>query len=224
MWEWRNRDLDDLHAALVDNNVTLSLLSSDPELDITDPSTHDEFVEAVEASAQAAKRLGCANIVVTAGETLTDVDHETQTGSVVAALRRAAPVVERHGVTLLLENLNSVGEDEGNFLDTASAALEIIDAVASGRVRLLYDLYHSVMMGEDPSEVLAGAMDRVAYVQIADVPGNHEPGSGDIDWHRELRWLFEAGYDGPLGLEYSPTGSSETSFVYLRSVLKDILP
>lgn len=222
MWDWRNRDLDELSTALADNGVTLSLLSCDPELDLTDASEHDAFLQAFAESAEAANRLECANIVVCAGSVLSDVDRRTQTGSVVAALRDAVPIAEDHDVTLLLENLNSV-EDDTCFLDSTSDALAMVDAVSSHRVRFLYDLYHSVTMGEEPSVVLSGAMDRVAYVQIADVPGHHEPGSGKIDWHRELEWLLASGYDGPLGLEYEPTGPSTLSLRHLKSVLKDVL-
>jgi hydroxypyruvate isomerase len=223
MWDWRHRDVEGLAAALVDNRVTLSVLSCDLEVNITDPSQHDAFLEAIADSAGEAKRPGCSNVIVSAGETVADVDHRTQTRAVVSALRRAAPIAEQHGVTLLLENLNSRDEDQdGCFLVSTRESLAIVDAVGRASVRMLYDLYHSVMMDEDPSEVLAGSMDRIAYVQIADVPGRHEPGTGKIDWRRELGWLLGAGYAGPLGLEYLPTTDSDESMHHLKSVLREL--
>ena len=94
----------------------------------------------------------------------------------------------------------------GTYLDSTEEALDIVDEVGRPGLRLLYDLYHSVTMGEDPATVLRGRMDRVRHVQVADVPGRHEPGSGMIDWRATLDRLRSDGYRGWLGLEYAPSG------------------
>ncbi len=132
-----------------------------------------------------------------AGDELPGVDRRTQHDAVVAALRRAAPIANGEGVMLLLENLNTRVDHPGHYLDRTPEALDIIDEVDDPSVRLLFDLYHAVVMDESPAEVLAGRLDRVAHVQIADVPGRHEPGSGRIDWAAELGWLLGHGYRGP---------------------------
>jgi hydroxypyruvate isomerase len=82
-------------------------------------------------------------------------------------------------------------------------------------VRLLYDAYHSWVMDERPEEVLAGAGELLAHVQIADAPGRHEPGSGNLDLDRYLSLLAAAGYAGWVGLEYQPSGASADSFAWL---------
>jgi hydroxypyruvate isomerase len=83
-------------------------------------------------------------------------------------------------------------------------------------VRLLYDLYHSMVMGEEPEHVLAGSGHLVGHVHIADVPGRHEPGTGTIDWPRQLAALRSAGYSGAIGLEYIPTRATESSLELIR--------
>ena len=83
---------------------------------------------------------------------------------------------------------------------------------------MLYDLYHSVTEGEDPATELANAAGLVDYVQIADVAGRGEPGSGSVDWPARLAVLRAAGYDGPLGLEYVPTVETTASVEYIRTV------
>ena len=78
-------------------------------------------------------------------------------------------------------------------------------------MRLLYDLYHSAVMGEPVVEVLAGRIDRVAHVHLADVPGRGEPGAGALPWREHLRRLAELGYAGAVGREYRPTGGTRAS-------------
>ena len=137
----------------------------------------------------------------------------------MAALRDAAPRAEQAGIVLALENLNSRVDHPGTFLDATTEALDIVDEVGSPGLKLLYDLYHSVTMGEDPSSVLRERLDRVRHVQIADVPGRHEPGSGRIDWPTTLAWLRANGYGGWIGLEYAPSGDSAASLAFVRSAV-----
>ena len=80
-------------------------------------------------------------------------------------------------------------------------------------IRLLYDIYHAATMGE-PIEVLAGRLDRVAHVHLADTPGRHQPGTGAMDWRARLDWLEAAGYQGLVGLEYTPVGGTAESLKF----------
>jgi hydroxypyruvate isomerase len=219
MWGWREADVPAIETALRETGVTLNLLTSEPMARIVDPATHETFLEGVAASAAIAARLGAPHIVVLAGDTLPGEDRAGQSGAVVAALRRAAPVAADHGVTLLLENLNSRVDHVGHFLDRTPDALDLVDAVGHPSLRLLYDLYHAAVMDERTAEVLAGRLDRVGHVQIADTPGRHEPGSGRVDWDAELGWLVDAGYRGRIGLEYTPTTDTTTSLGRIRALM-----
>ena len=80
---------------------------------------------------------------------------------------------------------------------------------------MIYDIYHSAVMGEEIADVLAGRLDRVAHVHLADAPGRHEPGSGSMDWQRRLKWLSDQGYAGAVGLEYKPSVKTEDSLARL---------
>ena len=132
------------------------------------------------------------------------------------------PALEHEGIVLAIENLNSSVDHPGTTLDSTTAALDVVDEVDSAAVRLLYDLYHSVVMGESPPVVLHGRLDRVCHVQIADVPGRNEPGTGTIDWPGILGWLWSKGYRGALGLEYLPSARTAESLSYIRSVAAGI--
>jgi hydroxypyruvate isomerase len=210
-WSWRKKDLGEIEDVLEETGVELTTFLTEPRGQLTNPTTHDEFVEGVARSTEAANRLGATGLFVQAGDTLPDVSRERQRDAVIHALRTAAPIAERAGVTLLLEPLNSVRDHVGFFLDRTVDGLEIVQAVGSPRVRLLYDMYHSVMMEEEPEDVLAQGLSAVSYVHIADAPGRHEPGTGTIDWPRRIGWLRRQGYTGFVGLEYQPLApSSET--------------
>ena len=89
-------------------------------------------------------------------------------------------------------------------------------------MRLLYDLYHSVVMGESPIVVPKSRVERECHLQATDVPGRHEPGSGTIGWPAILGRPWAAGYRGSLGLEYLPIRPSAESVSHIRSVTADI--
>ena len=218
MWGWNHADIPAIAAELRDTGVRLNCLSADPGARIVDPDTHEDFLRSIHASVTLAAELRCPHVVVLAGDELPGVSRSAQRDAIIGALRRAAPIAEQFGVTLLLENLNSRVDHVGYFLDRTPEALDIIDEVGNRSVKLLYDLYHSFVMDESPAEVLRGRMDRVAHIQIADVPGRHEPGSGGIDWPREISWLLHNGYEGRIGLEYVPAVDTMSSFRYIRDI------
>ena len=105
------------------------------------------------------------------------------------------------------------------FLVSTKLGLDIVEAVGSPNLRLLFDAYHSAVMGEDMAEVLDGRTHLVAHVQVADMPGRNEPGTGTLDWAETLGALRRLGYDGAIGLEYRPTMPAEQSLAKTRAAL-----
>jgi hydroxypyruvate isomerase len=215
IWSWRDKDLDGLRRALRDTGTALTTMCVDPMSPIVDPATHRGWLAGVVESVRVADRLGVPYLVVTAGDARPGVPRDAQRAAVVAALRAAAPVVGSSGVTLLLENLNSRVDHVGTFLDSTVECVDIVREVDSPAVRLLYDHYHSLVMDEHPDAVLAGAIELVGHVQIADVPGRHEPGTGTIGWARELSILDGLGYHGLLGLECRPTRPTPAALAHI---------
>ena len=117
---------------------------------------------------------------------------------------------------MLVEPLNTRVDHPGYYLSSTIEGLDIIDEVADPNIRLLYDIYHSVVMDESPPEVLNGRVDLVAHLHLADAPGRHEPGTGTMDWRRHLEWISENGYDGLCGLEYRPQESTAASLGFIK--------
>lgn len=217
---WRSKDLGQFERALRFTGLRLHTMCIDPLVPLTDPDCHEAFLGGVIESLRVAKRLGCKFLVTSSGNATPRLSHEEQLRTIATNLRAAAPLVESQDVTLLLENINSRVDHPGVLLDSTTECLDIVERVASTHVRMLYDLYHSLVMGERPEVVLAGRMALVAHVQVADVPGRHQPGTGDVEWEQELRQLQELGYRGPIGLEYVPEGDTSASLKHIGEVIE----
>lgn len=204
-WHWSNKDLDAIGAALAETRLPLAGILCEPITQITNPARHPAFLDAARTSAAIAQRLGASVIIAQAGDDRPGVQRTEQHAALVAVLKQAADVLRGTGITLALEPLNDQVDHPGYYLTSTSEGLDIVDEVGRPEVRLLYDIYHSAMMGERIEEVLAGRVDRIAHAHLADTLGRGEPGSGDMDWRHRVDWLEANGYRGLVGLEYRPT-------------------
>lgn len=218
-WRWSNKDLDAVEAALRETGVSLAGILCEPILDLTDPALGPQFLEAVRSSVAAAQQLGAPVIIAQSGNLLRDRPRTEQHAAIVDALAAAGPLLQGTGVTLALEPLNDRVDHPGYYLTSTIEGLDIVDEVGVPEIRLLYDIYHAGVMGE-PIDLLAGRLDRVVHVHLADHPGRHEPGSGTLDYDMRLAWLRDHGYRGVVGLEYRPTGVTIDSLRF-RSAVRD---
>lgn len=218
-WRWREKDLAPIRAACAETGLPVSVFSVDPVARLVDPATHGAFLQGVRDSITTARSFGTKRLIALSGDTLPGVAVEAQRDAVIAALRAAAPIAADAGVTLLLEPLNTALDHVGYFLDRTTDGLDIIDEVGHPAVRLLFDAYHSAMMEEDAASVLAGRGDRIGYVHAADRPGRHQPGGGTMDWAALSATLDEAGYRGPIGLEFRPDGPTVPAIATARTAL-----
>ena len=216
---WRDKDIDGVRAALDATGVRLTGFCADPRRSLVDPAQHGDVLDSVRESLVAAVALGRPPMIVASGFVRENVSAEEHFDAAVSVLTRAAALVADAGVVLLLEPLNDRIDHPGMYLVSTTLGLDIVDAVGSPNLRLLYDVYHSQVMGEDMRDVLSGRIDRVAHVQVADLPGRNEPGTGTLDWPAIVATLSELGYDGAIGLEYRPTMPSAASLAQTRAVL-----
>jgi hydroxypyruvate isomerase len=155
-------------------------------------------------------------MIAQAGDDRPGIPRGVQHAAIVKVLKEAADIVKGSGVTLALEPLNDRVDHPGYYLTSTVEGLDIVDEVDRPEIKLLYDIYHSAMMGEHIEDVLDGRLDRVVHVHLADTQGRGEPGSGTMDWRARLDWLADHGYTGFVGLEYRPTGSTEESLSFRR--------
>lgn len=217
-WGTANKAMTRVERLVRETGVAVTCFVSEPAGRLVDPESHAEFLEGVERSAELALRLNARNLIVVSGDATPGRDRTEQRRAIVEALRMAAPTASGAGIRLLLEPLNTRVDHPGYFLDSTAEALDIVRDVDHPSVKVLYDLYHSVVMEEEPQRVLVGSGDLVGHVHVADAPGRHEPGTGTIDWPRQLAVLRSIGYAGAIGLEFMPTRDTDSSLEFIRRV------
>lgn len=180
------------------------------------PGRAAEFRDNIDVTVAIGEQLGCRSFNALYGNRVDGAAPADQDDLAVENLALAAKAAERVGGTILLEPVSGA---PAYPLLTAADALAVIDRAAaesgSRNLRLLADLYHLTVNGDDVAGVIATHADRIGHVQIADAPGRGAPGTGELDLDGLLLRLQDAGYAGWVGLEYKPEGPSADSFGWL---------
>ena len=219
-WTWEDKPVDELGKELQRLDLAAHLFLVRASGPLTDRRYHAEFLAQLERAAALASSWEVPYLALFCGDDLPDVSREVQEANVRSALEASVAIADRYERSLLIEPLNSLVDHPGYFLTTTPQAIRMIEQVGSPTLGLAYDAYHSITMGERPADVLAGHFDLVSHVQIADVPGRGEPGSGTVDWTAFLGWLAGQGYTGPVGLEYRPSVPTVESLTYIRDCVE----
>jgi hydroxypyruvate isomerase len=182
------------------------------------PGRQSEFREGVARAIEYAAALGCTQINCLAGIEPAASGDPVLHGTFVSNLRHAAGELARHGITLLVEAINTRTVPGFHLRDSAQA-LRIIDAVGAGNLKLQYDLFHMRMMGEDLAASIETKLARIGHMQVADAPDRHEPGTGDIDFPYLFDLIDRLGYPGWIGAEYVPAGRTGDGLAWARKYL-----
>lgn len=173
------------------------------------------YVEALR-SAEAPPLVNCL-----VGKLPEGVDADEARRVLVENLRYAASELSRVGVTLLIEPINP-HDIPGFFLRTPDQAAALIDEVGADHLRIQYDLYHQQRTEGQLLDTFRRLQERIGHVQLADVPGRHQPGTGEINYPFVLRALDEAGYGGYVGLEYVPEGDTVSSLAWMQGLREGV--
>jgi hydroxypyruvate isomerase len=223
IWDWTRHDLDALEAMRAEG-VVYSSMTGYVRGRLTDPEGADELLATAEQSVPVAKRLGIPRLNLH-GTGLDDKGLPVRPEPVVTGpmwlaarhtLGRIAALGEREGVTFVLENLNTVVDHPGVPFATAADCLALVDSVDSPHLRLMLDLYHAQIGEGNLIELCRRALPFIGEIQVADVPGRCEPGTGEINYPAIARALVEMGYTGPVGLEAFASGDSEVALQRFR--------
>lgn len=216
----RAKDIPALKAALEETGVEMTAQLIEPRTQfLIPPKNHTPFFEGLDKGVAIAQELGCPRIIVNSGTGFGGSPRAAQLDELITIFSKATTQIEGSGVTLILEAVNIRVDHPGQLLDRTSDAAYIARGVDSPYFGVLYDLYHSLIEGEDVAAELQNARDVIRYVEISDIPGRGEPGTGDIDWPSTLDAIAAAGYTGPIGLEYRPIASSAESAKFIQKLV-----
>ena len=173
---------------------------------VGDPHGREAFLADVRNELKIMEKIECPALIVMSGDVLPGLSSEAQHASCVEGLKRAAELVEGKGVTLLLENID-LEENPHYYLWSVPEAFKIIADVNHPQVKFLYDFYHAQISGGNLIAHLQKHVDKVGLVHIADVPGRHEPGTGEINYVNIYKKLAELKYSRYVTMEFFPTGN-----------------
>ena len=208
IWGWWDQDLDALDRAKEETGLELVGMCA-KMVPLNDPACHEAFVQGLKESIETAKRFGCPNLIAQVGND-NGASRAAQHAAIVEGLKLCAPVLEEAGITLLVEPLNVLVDHIGYYLASSQEGAEIIRAVNSPNVKLLFDIYHQQITEGNLIANLTKCIDTIGHVHIAGVPGRHEPFSdNEINYPAVLAALGKLGYTGYVGLEYFPAENRE---------------
>lgn len=169
-----------------------------------------EIVKAnVEKSLEIAKQIGCKTLIGLSGELECKTD--SQKILIVENLKRTAEIAEKAGVTIVLEALNSLYDHKGYYLDSSYVGFEIVKAVESPSIKLLYDCYHMQLMEGNQTNQIKENIKYIGHFHSAGVPGRHELHIGEQNYPFIIKAAEDAGYDRYFGFEYWPTYDNDKS-------------
>ncbi|EMA59679.1 hydroxypyruvate isomerase family protein [Halorubrum lipolyticum] len=206
-WDWRARDLQAIADTAADVDIPVAGFVAGGTL--TDPEGTEEAAKTIRESIAVAADHGVPVLIVTTGPDQDGLDRPTQREAVIETLSAVAPDAEDAGVTLVVEPLNTAVDHPDYFLETSAEGFDIVDAVGSSRVKLLYDIYHQQVTEGNLIQTITDNVDRIGHFHVADVPGRHEPGTGELNYEAILEAIDDTEYDGYVGCEFSPTGDAD---------------
>jgi hydroxypyruvate isomerase len=182
------------------------------------PDRRGEFSDGVGRAIEYARALGCKKLNCLAGIAPSGVKPDALERALVDNLKLAAAELGKVGIQLLVEPINT-RDMPGFYLNRTRQALEILDAVASPNLYLQYDIYHMQIMEGDLAPTIEANLSRIAHVQIADNPGRGEPGTGEINHVFLFDLLDRKAYQGYVGAEYKPRGTTDQGLGWAKRYL-----
>jgi len=192
---------------------------------IGDPAVRDAFLAELKQAMTPMETLGCPAMIVLSGNVVPGLSREAQHQSSIEGLKRAAELVEGRSidgqpVRLLLECIDQE-ENPKYFLQRASEAIDVVAAVGHPQVQFLYDIFHQQIAEGNLIEKLEKHIDMIGLIHVADVPGRHQPGTGEINYRNIYRKLAELKYRRMAAMEFRPSGETVATLRSARAMVAE---
>jgi hydroxypyruvate isomerase len=172
---------------------------------LADSGDRDAFLQNVREFAATMKELECRRLVLQTGNAVPGISREAMHTNCIETLKRGGDIAAQSGIELLVENIDPE-ENPKYFLTSCAEGFEIVRSVGNPHVKFLNDFFHEQIAEGNLIEKIEKNIDLVGLVHIADVPGRHEPGTGEIYYPNIYKKLAELGYNRYVAMEFIPTG------------------
>ncbi len=179
----------------------------------------DEFQQGVARAIDYATALSCPRVNCLAGIPPVTQDRDRTFETMVSNVRYAAEETGKNGIKLIVEAINS-DDMPGFYLNTTRQVVDFLKAVDHPNAAIQYDIYHMQIMEGNLIKTIRQNLEKIEHMQLADVPGRHEPGTGEINFANLFEAIDDMGYEGWIGCEYVPSGSTEQSLGWLKDYLQ----
>ncbi|MCF7974956.1 MAG: TIM barrel protein [Phycisphaerae bacterium] len=207
-WPYQSKNIDSMAKVLKDHNMTASQFTAwgfGTELNHPKAGA-DKFVKTIEESCQVADRLpGCDLFCVVVGNNISGLTKDEMHGAAIEKLKKVVPILEKYKKTIILEPMNPYNHP-GHCLYGSADSIKICKAVGSQYVKLNWDFFHMQRYEGNLIDNMRKGKEYIGYLQLADSPDRHEPGTGEVNYTEVFKAIKEIGYTRPVGLECNPLG------------------
>ena len=212
-WGFEEKNLNDIKQLTQKLGMNISTFCAKPT-GLNDRATFELFLEDLKSAASAAKLLNVDRLITLVGQD-TGESIETQHQNIVDCLKFALPYLEENKITLLIEPLNIAVDHKGYSLYYSKDAFNIVNAVDSPFVKVIFDIYHQQITEGNLISNIVNNIDRIGHFHAAGNPGRHELNIGEINYAEIFKAIAETDYNGYVGLEYFPVGDITDSLLKL---------
>lgn len=219
------KNIPEISSVCKDLNITITdVVVNSPDGAIggflTKPEDKDKYLERLKETIDIAHKLNCKKLITCTGNEISDKTFQQQFDSVADTLGKAAEIVSKEGITLVLEALNSHVDHKGYFLTSSKTGFDIVKTVNNPGLKLLYDVYHMQIMEGNLIASIKDNISLIGHFHSASVPGRNELYSGEINYASIMNAINDTAYEGYYGLEYWPTEKDEISLSKTMDFLK----
>lgn len=212
-WGWPDKNTDEIRDLAREAGIGICGFNGDADFSLIDPAHKKQYLDYLRQSLEVARKIGSLSVTIHSnalgdqGRVVNHYDDLSVTVklcSMYDMLTACVPLANEYGVNLNLEALNITTDHVGNFLQTTRMGAEICRLQNAPRLKILYDVYHMQLNEGSLCDNLTAYADQIGHVHVADAPGRHEPGTGEINYPCVLRHLESVGYKGIVGYELFP--------------------
>jgi len=231
-WDWKDKNLTLFDSLCNKYGIKIANFSGQRKGDLIAISTHKHILSELNEATKVAEKLGCPNLMLLSNQLEEDgkvansyeeVSLEEKYKNIIYGLEKSINLTPE-SITLLLETLNTKVDHPGYYLSDIDTAVRIVREINHPRLKILADLYHLGVMGFNLKDIIRKYLPEIRYFHVADIPGRHEPGTGNINWKEILELIKDEGYEGFVGFEYSPAYDSDESLVKIKNLWQSVFP
>lgn len=216
-WNWTDKNAEDIRKAAEDAGIGIAGFNGDADLSLIDPATQTQYLDYLKRSVDFALQVGSKSVTIHSnglGEhgyvihSYPELSDTVKTCTMFQLLKECAKLGEESGIQMNLEALNVTTDHVGNYLKYTRDAAEMTGLIGSPKLKVLYDVYHMQLNEGSICDTIRKYVDQLGHIHVADAPGRHEPGTGEINYSKVFQCLEESGYKGLIGYELIPQNST----------------